>query len=143
MLMLNRAALVLAIGLASSAHAATPYPNTEGFGRDVDPTTPWFQACLRVQKVQPPAPPPLPASCKAFDYYSKRVQAEQALKLHGKEYAPTVFAIGNYNLNRGNEKLVRSNWAIGLVVAVPLVHRINTGKMIAKTVASWRDSISA
>lgn len=26
---------------------------------------------------------------------------------------------------------MRSNWAIGLVVAVPLVHRINTGKMIA------------
>ncbi|MEG2030023.1 MAG: TolC family protein [Janthinobacterium sp.] len=69
------------------------------------------------------------ANWKKID--SKRVQAEQALKLHGKEYAPTVFAIGNYNLNRGNEKLVRSNWAIGLVVAVPLVHRINTGKMIA------------
>ena len=69
------------------------------------------------------------ANWKKID--SKRVQAEQALKLHGKEYAPTVFAIGNYNLNRGSEKLVRSNWAIGLVVSVPLVHRINTGKMIA------------
>ena len=61
---------------------------------------------------------------------SKRVLSEQALRLHGKEYSPTVFAVGNYNLNRGGERVVRSNWAVGVVVSVPLVHRINTGKLI-------------
>ena len=67
--------LGLSLGVSGALYAATPYPNTEGFGRAVDPTTPWFQECLRVQQVQPPAPPPPPASCKSFDYYAKRQQA--------------------------------------------------------------------
>lgn len=73
--MLKQAALALALGSATMVHAATPYPNTENFGRDVDPKTPWFQECLRVEKVQPATPPPVPASCKAFEYYAKRNQA--------------------------------------------------------------------
>jgi uncharacterized protein YecT (DUF1311 family) len=73
--MLKQAALGLAMGLATMAHAATPYPNTENFGRDVDPKTPWFQACLRVENIQPAATPQVPTSCKTFDYYDKRHQA--------------------------------------------------------------------
>lgn len=49
--------------------APKPYPNTASFGRDVDPGTPWFDECLRVEKVAPPPMPALPASCKAYDYY--------------------------------------------------------------------------
>ena len=51
--------------------APTAYPNTAGFGREVDPKTPWFQECLWVAKVAPPPMPALPASCKAYDYYDK------------------------------------------------------------------------
>lgn len=73
--MFKQAALALAVGMAGMAHAATPYPNTEGFGRAVDSKAPWYQECMRVKEVKPVATPPLPASCKAFDYYTKRGQA--------------------------------------------------------------------
>ncbi|MGK5032027.1 TolC family protein [Janthinobacterium sp. MDT1-19] len=95
----------------------------------VRPSTPLFVNSLPVGTLQSFISTGMRENANWKKIDSKRVQAEQALKLHGKEYAPTVFAIGNYNLNRG--QLVRSNWAIGLVVSVPLVHRINTGKMIA------------
>ena len=97
----------------------------------VRPSTPLFVNSLPVGTLQSFISTGMRENANWKKIDSKRAQAEQALKLHGKEYTPTVFAIGNYNLNRGSEKLVRSNWAIGLVVAVPLVHRINTGKMIA------------
>jgi hypothetical protein len=73
--MFKQAALAFAVGMAGMAHAATPYPNTEGFGRAVDPKAPWFQECMRVKEVKPVATPPVPAACKAFDYYNKRHQA--------------------------------------------------------------------
>ncbi len=73
--MLKQAAFSLAMGLGTMAHAAPPYPNTENFGMEVDPNTPWFQACLRVEKIPTAATPPAPASCKTFDYYAKRGQA--------------------------------------------------------------------
>lgn len=82
--MLKQAALALTMGLATMAHATPPYPNTDNFGMEVDPKTPWFQACLRVEKMQPAAPPPVPASCKAFDYYAKRDQAStSSAEWHG------------------------------------------------------------
>jgi outer membrane protein TolC len=62
---------------------------------------------------------------------SKRTQAAQALKLHGREYGPTVFALGNYQLNRSSDQLAQANWLVGVAVSVPLVSRIDTGKMIA------------
>ncbi|MET3133891.1 outer membrane protein TolC [Oxalobacteraceae bacterium GrIS 1.11] len=68
------------------------------------------------------------AAWKKID--SKRAQAEQALRLHGHEYSPTVFAVGNYNRNRGGDNLVQSTWMIGLAVSVPLVGRLDTGKLI-------------
>ncbi|MDQ2820422.1 MAG: DUF1311 domain-containing protein [Pseudomonadota bacterium] len=80
----TRSLLALATGLTmmTLAHAvpqdAAPkaYPNTAGFGSDVDPKTPWFQECLRVAKVQSPvATPAAPANCKAHDYYDKVDQA--------------------------------------------------------------------
>ncbi|MFM9435386.1 outer membrane protein TolC [Janthinobacterium sp. CG_23.3] len=61
---------------------------------------------------------------------SKRAQAQQALRLHGREYGPSVFAVGNYNRNRGNDALVQSTWMVGVALSVPLVGRIDTGKMI-------------
>ncbi|WP_317201217.1 TolC family protein [Janthinobacterium sp.] len=61
---------------------------------------------------------------------AKRMQAEQALRLHGREYSPTVFAVGNYNRNRSADSLVQSTWMVGLALSVPLVGRIDTGKMI-------------
>lgn len=54
---LNQAALALAMELASMAHATTPCPHIEGFGRAVDPGTSRFKACLRMEKVPPPAAP--------------------------------------------------------------------------------------
>ncbi len=95
----------------------------------VRPSTPLFVNSLPVGSLQSFISTGMRENANWKKIDSKRVQAEQALKLHGKQYAPTVFAIGNYNLNRG--QMVRSNWAIGLAVSVPLVHRINTGKMIA------------
>jgi uncharacterized protein YecT (DUF1311 family) len=92
---LNQAVLALVVGLASTAHGATPYPNTEGFGRDVDPKTPWFQECLRVKQVQPPAAPAAPASCKAFDYYAKRGQLVTSAAEWGGVRACAVAASDN------------------------------------------------
>ncbi len=68
------------------------------------------------------------AAWKKID--SKRVQATQALRLHGREYGPTVFALGNYQLNRSSDRLAQPNWLVGVAVSVPLVARIDTGKMI-------------
>jgi outer membrane protein TolC len=68
------------------------------------------------------------AAWKKID--SKRLQAQQALRLHGREFGPTVFALGNYNLNRSSDKLVQPNWLVGVAVSIPIVGRIDTGKMI-------------
>ena len=79
MTVLKSAAKVLAcmagLSVAAVAYAVPgdpapkPYPNTVSFGRDVDPGTPWFDECLRVEKVPPPPMPALPASCEAYNYY--------------------------------------------------------------------------
>jgi len=81
-LKMTRCATALALGwmtagVALAQPSAPPgaYPNTENFGVDVDRQAPWFKECMRVEKVRPGATPPAPASCKAFDYYSKRGQA--------------------------------------------------------------------
>ena len=60
---------------------------------------------------------------------SKRTQADQALKLQTGGQLPTVLAIGNYNFNRSNDKLVQPNWAVGILVSVPLLDRIDRAKM--------------
>ena len=97
----------------------------------VRPATPLFVNSLPVGSLQSFISTGMRDNAAWKKIASKREQSEQALRLHGKEYSPTVFAIGNYNLNRGGERLVRSNWAVGVAVSVPLVHRIDTGKMIA------------
>src|SRR5450830_2256 len=97
----------------------------------VRPGTPLFVNSLPVGSLQSFISTGLRENAAWKKIDSKRFQTEQALRLHGKEFSPSVFAVGNYNLNRGSEKLVRSNWAVGVVVAVPLVHRINTSKMIS------------
>jgi hypothetical protein len=68
---------VMTAGLAPAQPSApsAAYPNTDNFGVDVDRQETWFKECMRVEKAQPGATPPAPASCKAFDYYSKRQQA--------------------------------------------------------------------
>lgn len=68
------------------------------------------------------------AAWKKID--SKREQAKQSLHLAGHEYSPVVFAVGNYNRNRSSDNLVQSNWMVGLAISVPLVSRIDTGKLI-------------
>lgn len=68
------------------------------------------------------------AAWKKID--SKRIQATQSLRLHGREHGPTVLAIGNYQLNRSSDKLVQPNWLLGVAVSIPLLARIDTGKMI-------------
>lgn len=60
---------------------------------------------------------------------SKRVQADESLRLQGKEYSPTVFAVGNYNTNRSSEKRIQPNWFVGVAVSIPIVGRIDTSKM--------------
>lgn len=82
MLTRNVLAFVAGLTMTTLAHAVpqdaapTTYPNTAGFGRDVDPATPWFQECLRVAKVpHPTATPAPPANCKVHDYYDKVDQA--------------------------------------------------------------------
>lgn len=60
---------------------------------------------------------------------SKRVQAEEGLRLQGREYSPTVLAVGNYNANHSSDKRVQPNWFVGITVNIPIVSRIDTGKM--------------
>lgn len=100
-------------------------------GAPVQPLTPLFVNSLPVGTLQSFISTGMRENAAWKKIASKRVQSEQALRLQGREYSPTVFAVGNYNRNHGSADLVRSNWAVGLVVAVPLVHRIDTGKMIA------------
>ncbi len=96
----------------------------------VRPATPLFVHSLPVGSLQSFISSGLRENAAWKKIASKRFLSEQALRLHGKEYSPTVLAIGNYNLNRGGERVVRSNWAVGVMVSVPLVHRVNTGKLI-------------
>jgi outer membrane protein TolC len=60
---------------------------------------------------------------------SKRTQAAESLRLQGREYSPTVFAVGSYNANRSSEKHIQPNWFVGIAVSIPIVDRIDTGKM--------------
>jgi outer membrane protein TolC len=61
---------------------------------------------------------------------SKRAQAAGAVKLQGSEFSPTVVALANYNLNRG-DSVARANWLVGMSVSVPLVDRIDRSRMSA------------
>jgi len=61
---------------------------------------------------------------------SKREQAAGLLKLQGSQFSPTVVAVANYNLNRGGGSYARANWLVGMSVSVPLVDRIDKGKML-------------
>lgn len=61
---------------------------------------------------------------------SKRAQAEGAVKLQGSEFSPTVIALANYNLNRG-DSVARANWLVGMSVSVPLVDRVDRSRMSA------------
>ncbi|CDG83791.1 outer membrane efflux family protein [Janthinobacterium agaricidamnosum NBRC 102515 = DSM 9628] len=96
----------------------------------VQPGTPLFVHSLPVGSLQSFIDTGMRQNAAWKKIDSKRHQAQESLKLQGKEYSPTVFAVGNYNLNRGSEKLVQSNWMVGVAVSVPLVGRIDTGKMI-------------
>lgn len=60
---------------------------------------------------------------------SKRTQADQALKIQTGGQLPTVLAVGNYNFNHSSDKLVQPNWAVGILVSVPLIDRIDRNKM--------------
>lgn len=59
---------------------------------------------------------------------SKRDQADQAVKLSGSQFSPVVFGVGNYNFNKGDDKLVQPNWYVGLFVSIPLVGHVDHGK---------------
>lgn len=59
---------------------------------------------------------------------SKRDQADQAIKLQGSEFSPLVFGVGNYNLNRSDDKLVQPNWYVGLAVSIPLFGHVDRSK---------------
>ncbi|WP_426107539.1 TolC family protein [Massilia sp. TSP1-1-2] len=59
---------------------------------------------------------------------SKRAQAAGAVALQGSEFSPTVIALANYNLNRG-DSVARANWLVGMSVSVPLVERIDRARM--------------
>ena len=61
---------------------------------------------------------------------SKRMQAKESLRLRGREYDPTVFAVGSYQINRSSDNLVQPNWMVGIAVSIPIVSRIDTSKMI-------------
>jgi outer membrane protein TolC len=61
---------------------------------------------------------------------SKREQADKALQLRGSEHSPSVFAVGNYNLNQSNDKLVQPNWFVGVYLSVPLVSHVDKAKML-------------
>jgi outer membrane protein TolC len=66
------------------------------------------------------------AAWKQID--SKRAQADGAVKLQGSQFSPTVIALANYNLNRG-DSVARANWLVGMSVSVPLVERIDRARM--------------
>jgi outer membrane protein TolC len=66
------------------------------------------------------------AAWKQID--SKRAQADGAVKLQGSQFSPTVVALANYNLNRG-DSVARANWLVGMSVSVPLVERIDRARM--------------
>ena len=68
------------------------------------------------------------AAWKQID--SKRAQAAGAVKLQGSEFSPTVIALANYNLNRG-DSVARANWLVGMSVSVPLVDRVDRSRMSA------------
>ncbi|MEK8032841.1 TolC family protein [Ideonella sp. DXS29W] len=59
---------------------------------------------------------------------SKRDQADQAVKLSGSEFSPMVFGVGNYNFNKGDDKLVQPNWYVGVFVSIPLFGHVDHGK---------------
>lgn len=61
---------------------------------------------------------------------SKRAQADGAVKLQGSQFSPTVIALANYNLNRG-DSVARANWLVGMSVSVPLVDRVDRARMSA------------
>ena len=68
------------------------------------------------------------AAWKQID--SKRAQAAGAVKLQGSQFSPTVIALANYNLTRG-DSVARANWLVGMAVSVPLVDRVDRARMSA------------
>jgi outer membrane protein TolC len=61
---------------------------------------------------------------------SKREQAAQLAKLQGSEHGPTVLMVGNYNFSHSNDQAVKPNWFVGVHLIVPIVGRIDRGRML-------------
>lgn len=64
------------LSTAPAALAAAPYPNTSTFGVPFSKDEPWYQQCMRVEKLKAPPLPAVSGPCDASDlYYTKRNQA--------------------------------------------------------------------
>lgn len=59
-----------------AALAASAYPNTSNIGVSFSRDEPWYQQCMRVEKLSAPPMPAVSGPCNASDlYYKKRSQA--------------------------------------------------------------------
>lgn len=99
-----------------------------GAEADVRPTTPLFVHSNSVGSLQSFIELGMAHHPAWRKLASKRDQADQAIKLQGSEFSPVVFGVGNYNLNRSDDKLVQPNWYVGLFVSIPLVGHVDHGK---------------
>lgn len=95
----------------------------------VQPTTPLFVNLHAVASLQSFIDAGMAHNPAWKKLAAKRVQAEHALTVQGRAHDPSVFAVGSYELNRGGHKLLQPNWAVGLMVTVPLAGGIDKGKM--------------
>jgi outer membrane protein TolC len=95
----------------------------------VKPTTPLFIHSKSVGSLQSFIDAGMRQNVAWKKIDSKRTQAAESLRLQGREFSPTVFAVGTYNANRSAEKHIQPNWFVGIAVSIPIVDRIDTGKM--------------
>jgi len=78
-------ALMGGLAMTSMGHAVPQTSPSKPFPAGVDPSTPWYQECLRVAKVALPVQAPAPAaSCKGAAYYDKIDQADVSAAEWGK-----------------------------------------------------------
>lgn len=66
----------ICLSTAPTVLAAARYPNTSNFGVPFSEDEPWYQQCIRVEKLKAPPMPAVSEPCDASDlYYTKRSQA--------------------------------------------------------------------
>lgn len=134
---ISRLLTLAAVSLSTlpAALAAAPYPNTSNFGVPFSEDEPWYQQCMRVNKLSAPTMPAVSGPCDAGDlYYTKRNQAATSPAEWNKVRACAITKADNsvlmmlyangFGVQRDTDMAIRYACSLEFIAKAEMMHRI-------------------